>query len=190
MPLLLNAATNPGTAQWTEASALKLGGFVEVSHQVLTSAGQFAAVAITAQQYRWLEILVYGLVSSTNSNVYLECNGSTAGYFQIIRGYANNQLSAAGYSSGSIFGRLSGTGSSPPNPGVCRVLLPLVPSGPTPFEATGGHANGVFTEPGTWASVTTGQNTDAGPITAVRALVSGTTFASGSTMTIFGMGVS
>lgn len=182
------STSNPNL--WPPSSSGGTPGLVTVSYEVLASAGQFAAASISAQQYRWLEILVYGWVSSTSANVILEVNGTITGYLQQIRGYASSTLSAAAYSVQSTCGALSGIASSPSNPGVCRVLMPLVPSGPHPYEASGGYANGVATQSGTWGNLITGQNTDTNPATSVRVIAQSTTFASGSSLTIFGMGVS
>ena len=62
MPLLLNAATNPGTAQWTEASALGLTAGRVAGPTVTASASPLGATAVD-QGYR--EIQIDGYISAS-----------------------------------------------------------------------------------------------------------------------------
>ena len=169
-----------------------LSGVVTVSHEVLTSAGQFTAVTIAPQQYRWLEVVFCG--NSSASSVYgvLEVNGTVTGFMQRGGSYSNNHTFGT-WGTYPYVGGTCGSSVTPANPAVWRITLALRPSGPHPYVAQSGLSNGVYSSEQTNTSEIGGQNTDTNVLTSVRVMhwaSSPGTFSAGSSLTVFGKGVS
>jgi len=167
-------------------------GLVEVSHEVLTVAGQFAAVSISAQKYRWLELLFCGNTSAASINGLLEVNGAVTGFAQRVAGFSG----ASSVGASNLLPWVGGTcisSASPPCPFVWRITLALRPSGPHPYVTHSGMSNGNASSTQANVNCGAGQNTDTNVLTSVRVVhdpATPGTFSAGSSLTIFGMGVS
>jgi len=169
-----------------------LSGVVTVSHEVLTSAGQFTAVTIAPQQYRWLEVVFCGNSSAASIHGVLEVNGVVTGFMQRGGAYSNSAVFGA-WGTYPYCGAACGSSVTPANPSVWRITLALRPSGPHPYVVQHGCSNGVYSSEKTNEITVGGQNTDPDVLTSVRVMHYASTpgtFSAGSSLTVFGKGVS
>ena len=190
MPLLLNAATNPGTAQWTEASDLGLTSFVQViNQQTLGVAGSFSQVTFSK---KWRVVEVYFAVLSTRltggngDDLQMQVNGSTsydsAGYFgsSVWTTYANINYPIVGRIGSAALGTKF-------SQAIARMVDPMNSTVGFTVSCTSETVLADYSSGTNWSGTRMGfVNNVAGPLATIDIISTG--FAAGSSMTVLGYG--